>query len=165
MYNRYIPEDASYTQVKEEPPAPPEPEKPKEAEQSERPEKPAAEPRNGPQEQGNRQRPVPPRPPQGRPRPGPLDSLGLGGWKPQNLLGGKDGLAALLSGKERSGLSGLLKTMRLDSIDTGDVLLLLIILYLLVEGDDLELVIALGLVLIMGLGDREEDKETPKPTE
>ena len=30
-------------------------------------------------------------------------------------------------------------------------------LYLLVEGDDLELVIALGLVLIMGLGEENED--------
>lgn len=29
-------------------------------------------------------------------------------------------------------------------------------LYLLVEGDDLELVIALGLVLLMGLGEGEE---------
>lgn len=36
------------------------------------------------------------------------------------------------------------------------MLLLLIMLYLLVEGDDLELVIALGLVLLMGLGDHEE---------
>jgi hypothetical protein len=40
--------------------------------------------------------------------------------------------------------------MKLDNIDSGDLLLLLIILFLLVEGDDLELVIALGLVLLMG---------------
>ena len=34
-------------------------------------------------------------------------------------------------------------------------MLLLIVLLLLWEGDDLELVIALGLALIMGLGDEE----------
>ena len=64
-----------------------------------------------------------------------------------------------LTGKEGgtgSGLSGLLKSLHLDNIDTGDILLLLIMLYLLVEGDDLELVIALGLTLLMGLGDDKE---------
>lgn len=66
-------------------------------------------------------------------------------------------LPAFLSAKEGGGLSGLLKGLRLDDLDSGDILLLLIMLYLLVEGDDLELVIALGLVLIMGLGDKEEE--------
>ena len=44
----------------------------------------------------------------------------------------------------------------LDSIDAGDILLLLIMLYLMAEGDDLELVIALGLTLLMGLGGEEK---------
>lgn len=57
---------------------------------------------------------------------------------------------------EKEGLSGLLGSLHLDKIDSGDVLLLLIMLYLLVEGDDLELVIALGLVLLMGLGEGGE---------
>lgn len=70
-----------------------------------------------------------------------------------DFLSGKEGLAALFKGGEGSGLSGLLKTLRLDSLDAGDILLLLIILYLLVEGDDLDLVIALGAVLLMGLGE------------
>ena len=48
--------------------------------------------------------------------------------------------------------------LKLENIDTGDVLLLLIVLYLLVEGDDLELVIALGLVLLMGLGEKGEEE-------
>ena len=48
-----------------------------------------------------------------------------------------------------------MKTLHLENIDSGDLLLLLIMLYLLVEGDDLELVIALGLVLLMGLGKEE----------
>ncbi|MEY8402440.1 hypothetical protein AALA54_03710 [Oscillospiraceae bacterium 44-34] len=71
-------------------------------------------------------------------------------------------LPELLSGKktlfDSEGLSGLLKSLHLDRIDSGDVLLLLIMLYLLVEGDDLELVIALGLVLLMGLGEDSSEK-------
>ena len=54
-------------------------------------------------------------------------------------------------GEQGGGVSGLLKALKLDDLDSGDILLLLIVLFLLVEGDDLELVIALGLVLIMGL--------------
>jgi hypothetical protein len=72
-------------------------------------------------------------------------------------LSKKESLSAILGGREGAGLSGLLKSLHLDHIDSGDILLLLIMLYLLVEGDDLELVIALGLVLIMGLGEENED--------
>lgn len=60
-----------------------------------------------------------------------------------------------MTGKD--GLSGLLKTLHLDRFDSGDILLLLIMLYLMAEGDDLELVIALGLTLIMGLGDDKKE--------
>ena len=60
--------------------------------------------------------------------------------------------------EELGGLSSILKAMKLDNLDSGDILLLLIILLLLVEGDHMELVIALGLVLIMGLGDDEDDE-------
>lgn len=82
-----------------------------------------------------------------------------GGFRPPKFLTGKDGLASLFSGREGAG--GLLKALKLDSIDKGDVLLLLIILFLLAEGDDLELVIALGLVLLMGLGDKEGKRNAP----
>lgn len=105
MYNRYIPEDSTYTWA--EPESPP--------------------PSGG---EGERRR---------------------SGLHFPDFLNGKDGLSLLGSGKE--GLSGLLKTLHLEKIDTGDILLMLIVLYLLVEGDDLELVIALGLVLLMGLGE------------
>ena len=111
MYNRYIPEDASYTRV-ELPPEPP----------------------RGPA-------------PGGEPRPS---------FRVSDFLSGKEGLSGLLGIREGNSLSGLLKSLHLDNIDTGDVLLLLILLYLLVEGDDLELVIALGLTLLMGLGDEKE---------
>ena len=54
----------------------------------------------------------------------------------------------------RSGLlSGLLKSLKLESLDTGDALLLLILLLLFLDGDDMELVIALGLILLLGLGE------------
>lgn len=102
MYNRYIPEDMSYTPVDSFPPP----------EQS-----------RGRSEPGGRSRQAPFR------------------------------LPDFLTGKEGGGLSGLLKTLRLDRLDSGDILLLLITLYLLVEGDDIELVIALGLVLLMGFGE------------
>lgn len=116
MYNRYIPEDTSYTPVEEETPTP------------EREEPSKGSPGT---EQKNRENP----------------------FRLSSLLGGKEGLTGLFSGREKGGLSGLARSLKLGNIDTGDVLLLLIILYLLVEGDDLELVIALGLVLLMGLGE------------
>ena len=39
------------------------------------------------------------------------------------------------------------------TLHSGDLLLFLILLLLLKEGDDLEMIIALGLTLLMGLGD------------
>ena len=58
-------------------------------------------------------------------------------------------------------LEGVLKHFSLENFDTGDILLVLIILFLYLEsGDNLELVITLGLLLLLGLGD-----ETPKDGE
>ena len=92
-------------------------------------------------------------PPVGRPaaRPG-----GNAGYRLPDYLAGREGLGALLSGGQGGGLSGLWRALHLEGLDSGDVLLLLIVLYLLVEGDDLDLVIALGLVLLLGLGDPAE---------
>lgn len=107
MYNRYIPEDVSYSRVEESP---------------------AGQNRvSAPEERQT--------------------------FRFPDFLSGKEGLSSLLGGRKEGGLSGLLSSLHLDRIDSGDVLLLLIMLYLLVEGDDLELVIALGLVLLMGLGE------------
>lgn len=128
MYNRYIPADTDFFPVGEEPPVPPEPV------------------RETPDREGEGQ----------SRRQGPLPaSAGAGPLKLPGFLGGGElsgGLTSLLKKRDRGGFSSLLKSIGLENIDAGDVLLLLIILYLLVEGDDLELVIALGLVLIMGLG-------------
>ncbi len=52
---------------------------------------------------------------------------------------------------EKKGLSSVLKALKLEDLDTGDVLLLLILLFLFLEGDDMELIITLGLLLLLGL--------------
>ena len=52
--------------------------------------------------------------------------------------------------KKAAELSGLLRGLRLEGLDTGDVLLLLILLLLFLEGDDWELIITLGLLLLLG---------------
>lgn len=52
---------------------------------------------------------------------------------------------------KKGGLSALLKGLKLDELDTGDVLLLLILLFLFLDDreDNLELLITLGLMLIL----------------
>ena len=52
-----------------------------------------------------------------------------------------------------------MKNFSLDRFDTGDILLVLIILFLLVEGDDLELVITLGLMLLAWAGRIDDPPE------
>ena len=52
---------------------------------------------------------------------------------------------------KKTGLAGLLKGLKLEELDTGDILLLLILRFLCLEGDDLELIITLGLLLLLGL--------------
>lgn len=55
------------------------------------------------------------------------------------------------SAEKKGGLSALLKALKLDDLDTGDVLLLLILLFLFLDDreDNLELLITLGLMLIL----------------
>ena len=49
------------------------------------------------------------------------------------------------------GIAKLLKGLQLDRWDTGDLLLLVLVLLLLLEGGDTELLITLGLILVLGL--------------
>ncbi len=140
MYNRYIPEDAPFVRAGEGAPPPPPPSPP---------------PRQG---SGN-----------GRgngPRPGGGQGASFfPGMEDLGAMFSKSGLGNLLGGKD-GGLNGLLKSLKLENIDSGDVLLLLIILLLLSEGDDLDLVIALGVVLLMGLGEEKDavhKQEPPTP--
>ena len=66
------------------------------------------------------------------------------------------------------GLGGLLKNFHLEKLDSGDILLVLILIFLFLERDDnLELVITLGLLLIFGLfgnNDQPDDQPSPSPT-
>jgi len=66
------------------------------------------------------------------------------------------------------GLSGLLKHIHLEKLDSGDILLVLILIFLYLERDDnLELVITLGLLLVFGLfenNDETDDQSSPSPT-
>lgn len=50
-------------------------------------------------------------------------------------------------------IGGIGKQFSLSRLDTGDILLALIILFLFLEGDNLELVITLGLMLLLGFQD------------
>ena len=88
-------------------------------------------------------------PAQSRPAPGNRPAP----FRLPDFLSGGEGLSGLFKNREGGGLPGLLKSLRLDRIDSGDILLLLIALYLLVEGDDLELAVALGLTVLLGLGE------------
>ena len=54
---------------------------------------------------------------------------------------------------KNAGIAGILKSFHLEGLDSGDILLLLIILLVFLEGDNIELVITLGLMLLLGLGD------------
>ena len=53
--------------------------------------------------------------------------------------------------REKAGLGGLLKGLTFEELDTGDVLLLLILLFLFLDDreENLELLITLGLLLIL----------------
>ena len=132
MYNRYIPNGNTYTRVRQEEIGPTEP----------MPEESPSSIHRQSFEQGGWQR-VENQPTKERVEKG-------GGFSLPEFFS--------RSGKQ-GGLAELLKSLKLDNLDSGDILLLLIVLFLLLEGDNLELVIALGLVLIMGLGEGENKQE------
>ena len=75
------------------------------------------------------------------------------GMPRMNLLGSED---------KNAGIAGILKALKLEELDSGDILLLLIMLFLFLEGDNIELVITLGLMLLLGLG---EDKGNEKQSD
>lgn len=58
-----------------------------------------------------------------------------------------------LTGSLQGLLGGLFQQFSPEKLDTGDLLLALILLFLFLEGDNLELVITLGLLLLLGLGE------------
>ncbi len=83
------------------------------------------------------------------------------GGNPSNRRGGLGGLLnGLLQGARgedcgNQAIDSLLKSFHLESLDTGDILLALIVLFLILEdGDDLDLLITLGLTILLHLGER-----------
>ena len=87
---------------------------------------------------------APPPPNEQTPPAGPPPGSGTqppppgGGWAPPPHGNGKQGF-----------LSGILGRLKLDHFDTSDLLLLAIIYLLFREGEDEELLIALGLLLFL----------------
>ena len=77
---------------------------------------------------------------------------------PRDIFRNLKGVLDFSGGEDKNaGMAGILKSLHLEDLDSGDILLLLIILLLFLEGDNLELVITLGLMLLLGLG--EDQKE------
>ena len=61
-------------------------------------------------------------------------------------------LLGALTGGIFDTLGSIFKDFSLKNLDSGDLLLLLIILFLFLEGDNIDLVIALGLMFLLGFG-------------
>lgn len=81
----------------------------------------------------------------GQPHPG-------GASRPQEPDRSKNDLVGEVARGLGQLLDGIKKHFSLEHFDTGDILLVLIILFLYLEdGDNLELVITLGLLLLLGL--------------
>ena len=87
----------------------------------------------------------------GQPRPGQTRPA----VRPVGPSPSKNDLVGEITGGLGQLLEGVRKHFSLENFDTGDILLVLIILFLYLEGDNLELVITLGLMLLLGLGDDE----------
>lgn len=70
------------------------------------------------------------------------------------LLSGLLGRTGVEENRASQALSSLLKSLHLEHLDTGDILLGLIVLFLVLEdGDDLDLLITLGLTILLSLGE------------
>ena len=98
----------------------------------------------------------PNQPRQGQPHQGFSQPQGQrpGNWqRPPQPIRSKNDLAGDVVRGLGQLLDGVKQHFSLEKFDTGDILLVLIILFLYLEGDNLELVITLGLMLLLGLGD------------
>ena len=130
MYNRYVPRGSGYMRVSVE----------------EEPEKPEVRPPSSDEKKYT-----------------PVDSTAQehGGEQKKNFIGSGaaeykgEGSGTSFLGDKSVGLKSLLRVLKLEDVDSGDLLLLLIILLLLTDGDELDMVIALGLMLLLGLGDKK----------
>lgn len=97
---------------------------------------------------------VPVEPPEA-PSPAAGAEPGTGGLLGRLLGGSPGGLFSSLTGGNAGGIGGglrnLLDALGLGKLDKGDILLLLVLLYLFQDSGDDEWLIILALVLLMGL--------------
>lgn len=64
------------------------------------------------------------------------------------------------SGKESGFLDGILEKFHLDTIETGDILLVILVIYFMLEGDDkIELAITLGILAFFWWADHKKQEE------
>ena len=61
-------------------------------------------------------------------------------------------LKRLLGNEKNAGGTGILEKLGIGQLDQGDILLLLVLIYLFRESEDEEWLVILALVLLMGLG-------------
>ena len=77
-----------------------------------------------------------------------------GSRTPQDIFRNLTGTLNFFGGEDKNaGMAGILKSLHLEDLDSGDILLLLIVLLLFLEGDNMDLVITLGLMLLLGMGE------------
>ena len=68
----------------------------------------------------------------------------------KNIRPRRGGLLGKRDGKSAGGLGGFLRKLSVDW-DAGDILLVLIVLFMSMESDDEEILLILGLMLLLGL--------------
>lgn len=88
--------------------------------------------------------------PTGQPQPMPSGQREAGG---QSRAGGQSGLGGMLHHLFEGGIpkpDRLLQALHLDRFDSGDILLMLVLVYLFIETDDEDWLIVLALVVLMG---------------
>lgn len=81
---------------------------------------------------------------------GAYEPVSGGDTPPEHKRGLLDGLLGGLSGSLPKP-DGLLKALHLDRFDKGDILLILVLVYLFLESDNEDWLIVLALILLMGL--------------
>lgn len=88
--------------------------------------------------------------PAGQTEPTPSGQNGTG---EQNKNGGQGGLGGMLHHLFEGGIpkpDRLLQALHLDRFDSGDILLMLVLVYLFIESDDEDWLIVLALVVLLG---------------
>lgn len=78
---------------------------------------------------------------------------------PSFMSKSKTDMTAMVDGQEQEGILSIMKKkLKLDHLEVGDVLLVIIVIYLMLEGDDkLELAITMGILAFLWWSDKEKE--------